>query len=87
MNPRVPRDPANDDSDDEHGKRDANSSTSAAVTVMKGINVYVTKKLQHIQDEINGIVASLGGEFSYAYDPAKVTHVIFQGKVRRKNDL
>ena len=54
---------------------------------MKGVNVYVTKKLQNLQDDINGIVASLGGEFSYTYDASKVTHVIFQGKVGKVSKI
>ena len=43
--------------------------------------VYVSKKLQSEQDEINGIVASLGGQFRWQYVP-DVTHFVFTGKAK-----
>ncbi len=59
------------------------SPTPTKLDLLKDVVVYVAKKLQSIQDEINGIVASLGGGFRYQYGP-EVTHVIFSGKT---NDL
>ena len=51
--------------------------------IMDGIVVYVARKLQSVQDEVNAIVASLGGEYRYQYGP-EVTHVIFSSG--RAND-
>ena len=46
-----------------------------------GVVVYVSRKLQAEQDEINGIVASLGGGFRWQYG-SDVTHLIFTGKAK-----
>jgi hypothetical protein len=48
--------------------------------IMRGVTVYVAKKLRHLQDDINAVVASLGGEFRRDYTSEKVTHVIFTGQ-------
>ncbi len=52
--------------------------------VMKGVIVCVARKLRSVQDELNAIVASLGGEFRHQYGP-EVTHYIFSSV--RSNDV
>ena len=41
----------------------------------------MSKKLQSEQDELNGIVASMGGQFRWQYS-ADITHFIFTGKAK-----
>lgn len=51
-------------------------------TVLKGVVITVAKKLAKDQEELNDIVASLGGNYRWSYD-SSCTHFIFQG---RQND-
>ncbi|GFR12558.1 DNA topoisomerase 2-binding protein 1-A [Trichonephila clavata] len=60
-----------------------NPSTSATNTVMKGIILCVSKKLADMQNELNEIVASMGGDYQWTYD-GSCTHFVFTGKA---NDL
>ncbi|XP_062568872.1 DNA topoisomerase 2-binding protein 1-A-like [Saccostrea cucullata] len=58
----------------------ASSSTSEYMKrPLKGVTIYVSKKLSGQQTELNDIVAELGGDYKWQYD-ATCTHFIFQGK-------
>ncbi|XP_078332044.1 DNA topoisomerase 2-binding protein 1-like isoform X2 [Crassostrea virginica] len=46
---------------------------------LKGVIIYVSKKLSGQQAELNDLVAELGGDYKWQYD-ATCTHFIFQGK-------
>ncbi len=77
--------------EDDDDEREGSSSKKARRTtpiyknnIMKDVVVCVAKKLHTVQDEINGIVASLGGEFRYQYGP-EVTHFVFSSA--RANDV
>ena len=41
--------------------------------------IYVARKLASRQIELNSLVQRLGGSYKWRYDPAQVTHVIFEG--------
>lgn len=51
---------------------------------LKGVIIYVSKKLSGQQAELNDLVAELGGDYKWQYD-ATCTHFIFQ--VRRQSDV
>ena len=51
---------------------------------LKGVIIYVSKKLSGQQAELNDLVADLGGDYKWQYD-ATCTHFIFQ--VRRQSDV
>ncbi|GFS61654.1 DNA topoisomerase 2-binding protein 1-A [Nephila pilipes] len=51
--------------------------------VMKGVIIYVAKKLANIQNELNEMVSSMGGDYQWVYD-SSCTHFVFTGKA---NDL
>ncbi|GIY02565.1 DNA topoisomerase 2-binding protein 1-A [Caerostris darwini] len=57
--------------------------TSDTSDVMKGVILCVAKKLANIQNELNEIVISMGGEYLWSYD-SSCTHFVFTGKA---NDL
>ncbi|GIY17018.1 DNA topoisomerase 2-binding protein 1-A [Caerostris extrusa] len=57
--------------------------TSDTSAVMKGVILCVAKKLANIQNELNEIVISMGGEYLWSYD-SSCTHFVFTGKA---NDL
>jgi hypothetical protein len=44
---------------------------------LKGVVIYVSKKLSGQQAELNDIVSELGGDYKWQYD-ASCTHFIFQ---------
>ncbi|XP_055995895.1 DNA topoisomerase 2-binding protein 1-like [Ostrea edulis] len=49
------------------------------VRPLKGVIIYVSKKLSGQQAELNDLVAELGGDYKWQYDTS-CTHFIFQGK-------
>lgn len=46
---------------------------------LRGVVIYVSKKLSGQQAELNDLVAELGGDYKWQYD-ASCTHFVFQGK-------
>ena len=65
-------------------RRDEDLSEDISKGIFQGVIVYVTKKLESQQGELQAIVASLGGDYRHQYRK-EVTHVIFQ--VRTQNKL
>ncbi|XP_061181170.1 DNA topoisomerase 2-binding protein 1-like [Saccostrea echinata] len=63
--------------DEVHGT--CSSSNQYMTRPLKGVTIYVSKKLSGQQAELNNIVEDLGGNYKWQYD-ATSTHFIFQGK-------
>ena len=67
-------------------RRDEDLSEDISKGIFQGVIVYVTKKLESQQGELQAIVASLGGDYRHQYRK-EVTHVIFQVRTQHKLKL
>lgn len=52
--------------------------------MFSGVVIFVVKKLEAMQSEIQNVVTPLGGQLKVHYSSSEVTHVVFTGKA---NDL
>ncbi|VTJ75522.1 DNA topoisomerase 2-binding protein 1 isoform X1 [Marmota monax] len=64
--------------------KDAQSKKEDTPKPLHKVVVYVSKKLNKKQNELNGIAASLGADYRWSFDDT-VTHFIYQGRPNDSN--
>ena len=70
---------SNLDNENDSKLMEDNNSPSEKLSVLKGVVIYVSRKLSNMQIELNDAVRKLGGSYIWSYDDT-CTHFVFVGK-------
>jgi hypothetical protein len=58
----------------------------SAFTHLQGVIIAVSKKLSHMQEQLNSLALDLGAEYRWTFDQS-CTHFIYQGKATDANKV